>query len=104
MARILVVEDEPEIGEILEMLLTHVGHEVRVATNGDSALRLARAAPVDLLITDIFMPGKEGIETIMERRRDLPSGKIIVMSGGGHTAELNYLPDAVQLGAGRPPL
>jgi CheY-like chemotaxis protein len=101
MARILVVDDEPEIGEILEMLLTHVGHEVRVATNGDSALRLARAAPVDLIITDIFMPGKEGIETIMEIRRDLPSVKIIAMSGGGHTGELNYLRDAVQLGAVR---
>src|SRR5207249_2281528 len=101
MARILVVDDEPEIGEILEMLLTHVGHEVRVATNGDSALQLARAAPVDLIITDIFMPGKEGIETIMEIRRDLPSVKIIALSGGGHTGELNYLRDAVQLGAVR---
>jgi len=60
MARILVVDDEPEIGEILEMLLTHVGHEVRVATNGDSALQLARAAPVDLIITDIFMPVRKG--------------------------------------------
>src|SRR3989442_15115046 len=95
MARILVVDDEPEIGEILEMLLTHVGHEVRVARNGDSALRLPRAGPVDLIITDIFMPGKEGIETIMEIRRDLPSVKIIAMSGGGHTGEPNYLPDAV---------
>jgi YesN/AraC family two-component response regulator len=74
---------------------------VRVARNGDSALRLARAAPVDLIITDIFMPGKEGIETIMEIRRDLPAVKIIAMSGGGHTGELNYLRDAVQLGAVR---
>ncbi len=101
MARILVVDDDHDICEVLEMGLTHAGHEVRIAADGASALRLARAEPFDLIITDIFMPGKEGIETIMEIRRDFPAVKVVAMSGGGRTGDLHYLRDAVALGAVR---
>src|SRR5260370_37787243 len=83
MARILVVDDDHDICEVLEMGLTHAGHEVRVAADGASALRLVRAQPLHLIITDIFMPGKEGIETIMEIRRDFPAVKVVAVSGGG---------------------
>ncbi|HBH04166.1 MAG TPA: response regulator [Candidatus Rokubacteria bacterium] len=101
MARILVVDDEPDICELLREILEGAGHEVRVASEGAGALRALREHPADLLITDIFMPGKEGLETIMEIRRDFPQVRVVAMSGGGRTGELNYLRDAVQLGATR---
>ncbi|OGL00994.1 MAG: hypothetical protein A3E31_05455 [Candidatus Rokubacteria bacterium RIFCSPHIGHO2_12_FULL_73_22] len=101
MARILVVDDEPDICEVLREMLEGAGYEVDVAREGAGALRALRAHPVDLLITDIFMPGKEGLETIMEIRRDFPAVKVVAMSGGGRTGALNYLRDALQLGAVR---
>jgi CheY-like chemotaxis protein len=101
MARILVADDGEDIREILRMMLSAAGYEVLVAPDGDSALTLMRAEPIDLIITDIFMPGKEGIETIIELRRDFPSVKIVAMSGGGRMGELHYLEDAVKLGAVR---
>ena len=101
MARILVVDDEPDICEVLREMLEGAGYEVDVAREGAGALRALRAHPVDLLITDIFMPGKEGLETIMEIRRDFPAVKVVAMSGGGRTGALNYLRDAIQLGAVR---
>lgn len=101
MARILVADDGEDIREILRMMLSAAGYEVLVAPDGESALALMRAEPIDLIITDIFMPGKEGIETIIELRRDFPSVKIVAMSGGGRMGELHYLEDAVKLGAVR---
>src|SRR5260370_25679819 len=95
MARILVVDDDHDICEVLEMGLTHAGHEVRVAADGASALRLVRAEPFDLIITDIFMPGKEGIETIMEIRPDFPAVKVVAMSRGGRAGGLPHPPRAL---------
>ncbi len=101
MARILVVDDEPDICDLLREILSLAGYDVLVAPDGDSAMTLLRKQPVELILTDIFMPGKEGIETIMELRRDFPRVKIVAMSGGGRTGQLHYLRDAVQLGAVR---
>lgn len=101
MARILVVDDEPELRSILREALEIAGHEVTVAADGFSAIRAQRQQPADLIITDIFMPGKEGIETIMEIRKDFPNVKIIVMSGGGRYKHFEYLQAAEQLGATR---
>ncbi|MBI1963385.1 MAG: response regulator [Candidatus Rokubacteria bacterium] len=99
MAKILVVDDEPDICEILKEMLEGDGHAVTVAGDGHAATRLLDTERVDLILTDIFMPGKDGLETIMEIRRDHPAVKIIAMSGGGRTGELGYLADAVRLGA-----
>ena len=101
MPRILVVDDEPDICDLLREILSLAGHDVLVAPDGDSAIALLRKQPVDVMLTDIFMPGKEGIETIMELRRDFPTVKIVAMSGGGRTGDFHYLRDAVQLGAVR---
>lgn len=98
-ARILVIDDEPDICNLLREILSLAGYDVRTALDGNSAMTLLRQKPADLIITDIFMPGKEGIETIMDLRRDFPGVKIVAMSGGGKTGELSYLRDAVQLGA-----
>lgn len=102
MARILVIDDEPDIREMLQDVLTGEGHEVEVAGDGRQGLAAQRARPADLIITDIFMPEKEGIETIIELQQDFPAIKVIAMSGGGNRARsLDYLPTASQFGAVR---
>ncbi len=62
-------------------------------------LQLYREEPVDLIITDVFMPEKEGLETIRELRSEYPEVKIIAISGGGKNINLDFLPLAKQLGA-----
>jgi DNA-binding response OmpR family regulator len=83
MARILVIEDEEDIRGLYKRLLKQAGHEVIEAPDGDLGITLYRSEHPDLIITDIIMPGKEGIETIMELRRDFKNVKIIAISGGG---------------------
>jgi len=83
MARILVIDDDIQILEMLGQTLEREGYEVVDALDGKEGMRLYREAPTDLVITDIVMPEKEGVETIMELKRDFPDVKIIAMSGGG---------------------
>jgi DNA-binding NtrC family response regulator len=98
-ARILVIDDEREIREMLRDLLRTQGYEVMTAANGTAATRLHQQQPADLVITDIFMPEKEGIETILELQRGWPGLKIIAISGGGGDHNVDYLGAARQLGA-----
>ena len=97
--RVLVVDDNPDMCESLQVLLGHLGFEAVVAADGQQALDLQRRTPVKILITDIFMPGKEGIETIQAFRTEWPQLKIVAMSGGGETARRDYLGVATELGA-----
>ena len=101
MARILIIDDDVQILKMLRKTLEHEGHEVIDAANGNKGLRLYREDPTDLIITDIIMPEKEGIETIVELRREFPEVKIIAMSGGGHGEAESYLHMAKGLGAQR---
>ena len=102
MARILVIDDEPEIRSMLADVLSEEGHEVVDAPDGRRGLALQRERAADLVITDIFMPEQEGIETILELRQAFPRVKIIAMSGGGERLRtLDYLPAAGHLGAVR---
>ena len=82
MARVLVADDNPQLRRLLGLLLRAEGHEVVEAADGAEALRACRAAPFDLLLCDLVMPNKEGLETIREARRDFPGLKIVAMSGG----------------------
>jgi DNA-binding response OmpR family regulator len=82
-ARILVIEDEPSIRALYLAILRDAGHEAAEAPDGAVGVRLFRENPADVVITDIIMPEKEGIEVIMELRRDFPDVKIIAVSGGG---------------------
>jgi DNA-binding NtrC family response regulator len=100
LARILVVDDEPLIRSTLGQLLTTAGHEVLLAADGSEATRLWRELGADLVILDIFMPEKDGIETIVELRAHSPSLPIIVMSGGD-AKRMDLLPEAKLLGAYR---
>ena len=99
MARILVIDDDIQILEMLRQTLEREGYEVVDAHDGKEGMRLYREAPTDLIITDLIMPEKEGVETIMELKRDFPDVKIIAISGGGRVGPENYLRIAKKLGA-----
>lgn len=101
MASILIIEDDHAIRSLLVTFLSSAGHTVREAADGNEGLRLYRAQPADLVITDMVMPEKEGLGTIMELRREYPHARIVAMSGGlAHDAGL-YLHMAERLGAVR---
>jgi CheY-like chemotaxis protein len=99
MAKILVFDDEPSILLMLKKMLEKAGHDVDVALNGREGLEMFEKNKPDLLITDIIMPEKEGLETIFELRRKYPDLKIIAISGGGRIGPDGYLPGAKLLGA-----
>jgi CheY-like chemotaxis protein len=100
-ARILIIDDEDQPRRMLQQVLIRVGYEVVEARDGNEGLQLFRASPTDLIITDILMPEKEGLETIIDLRREFPAVKIIAISGGGRTGNLNFLEVAKRLGAQR---
>ena len=81
MARILVVDDDEQICALVSRLLENDGHEVAVAMTGVDALAELRASAYDLMILDLVMPQKGGIETIMEIRGVSPDLPIVVVSG-----------------------
>lgn len=99
MAVILVIEDEPGMRTIISKILTAEGHSVIEANDGGAGLRAFRTADPALVITDILMPDKEGIETIRELRSGHPDLKIIAISGGGQSGKLNFLDIAKTFGA-----
>jgi len=100
-ARILLVDDEACIRRPLQLMLERAGHEVFVAANGREAVRLWRESSGDLVITDIQMPEKDGLETILELRQLSPRTPILAMSGGHRNGRADVLGDAAQLGAFR---
>jgi DNA-binding response OmpR family regulator len=97
MADILVIDDEAALRRLVARILKGAGHSVREAENGRVGLQLFRELRPALVITDIVMPDQEGIETILELRRDAPSLPILAISGGG--GEGAYLRMATGLGA-----
>jgi DNA-binding response OmpR family regulator len=99
MAKILVLDDESSILLMIKKMLEKAGHEVDIALNGKDGMLLFERNKPDLLITDIIMPEKEGLETIFELRRMYPELKIIAISGGGRIGPDGYLPGAKLLGA-----
>ena len=101
MPSILLIEDDDLLREALADALTARGYTVMQATDGEQGVKLFRTGPTDLVITDMVMPNKEGIETIGDLRREDPNVGIIAMSGGlAHDAPL-YLKLAGSLGATR---
>jgi DNA-binding NtrC family response regulator len=95
MSRILVVDDEEGIRASIRRVLTLEGYEVTLAENGDEGELRFRENHPDLVITDIVMPGRNGLEMLASLKADFPDMKAIVMSGGGgHTAgaeDLSFL-------------
>ena len=101
MARILVIDDEPYILMMLKKMLEKVGHEVDMAVNGEEGMELFNKYHADLIITDIVMPEKEGLETIRELKKKHPELKVIAISGGGRVDSKEYLESARLFGASR---
>ena len=99
MAKILIIDDDPTILTMLERMLKRAGYEVDTASNGSEGLTKIESCPPDLLITDIVMPEKEGLELIFYLRAKNPGLKIVAISGGGRFHYEGYLTGAKLLGA-----
>jgi DNA-binding response OmpR family regulator len=97
--RILVVDDNAGVRRSLASLLTRAGHDVIQAANGSEASRVWHAVELDLVILDLFMPDKDGIEIMVELRAFVPGIPIIVMSGGAYGSQMDMLSAAELLGA-----
>lgn len=101
MARILIIDDDATVRKVLCRILERGGHTVAEAGDGRTGLKLHAEQPADLIITDIFMPDQDGLETIMQLRKQSPGTKIICLSGGDSTGRMDLRRDAEQLGAQR---
>ena len=82
MARILVIDDDEAIRDLLRKILEQDGHEIVEASDGNEGVDAYRQAPADLVITDLFMPEKDGLSLIEEIRRDYPKAQIISITAG----------------------
>ncbi len=99
MKNILVIEDNENMLSMMNDLLSRSEYHVISATDGVAGLKAYRTAKPDLVITDIIMPNKEGLEVIMDLVKETPRLKIIAMSGGGIMEPRTYLSLAEKLGA-----
>lgn len=99
MARVLLIDDEPQVRSAVGRFLRTLGHDVLEAAGGNEALRLADRLRVDLVITDVNMPDGDGIEVMMALRRRAPDLPIITISGGGRLPKELLLANAQVLGA-----
>ena len=81
MANILDIDDDLAVRAIIEQMLKSAGHKVILAADGSEGIRQCRTEPPDLVITDIFMPGQDGVQTIVQFRKLLPHVPVIAMSG-----------------------
>ena len=97
--RILIADDDAGIRRSLQALLRKAGYQVMLASDGSEAVRLWRDHGADLVITDLHMPEKDGIETIIELLSHTPGTRIIAMSGGGQTKRLDTLGTVGLLGS-----
>jgi len=97
MPRILVIDDDPDMRALLEQTLKSAGHEVELAADGREGVAQYRANKADLVITDLYMPRQEGLETITELRKHFPEVAIIAVSG--RDTALTMLSIAQKLGA-----
>jgi len=101
MPQILVIDDEPEVREFLVTALERSGFSVSSAANGREGVHHCRRNQIDLVITDLVMPEKEGLETIIELKREHPDLPVIAISGGARGDSQHYLSAAELCGAER---
>ena len=99
MSRILVIDDDQQIRELIREILERASHTVFEADNGVAGLQKMAEETVDIVVTDIIMPDKDGLETITELRKSYPEVRIIAISGGGRRVNRDYLPTAQAFGA-----
>jgi len=99
MARVLVADDDEQVRSVLARMLEREGHQVLLAADGFEASDLYRQELPDALILDLYMPEKEGLETLLELRTQFPDIRIVVISGGGGVFALDPLRSAKRMGA-----
>ncbi len=99
MTRILLIDDDEFVRESLSIVLEDAGYEVTTADNGKTGIKQLTQQKFDVMITDVVMPEKDGIEVLMEAKRNYPDTKVIVISGGGRINVKDYLSVAEQLEA-----
>src|SRR2546422_1930939 len=99
MARILVIDDQEAIRRIVRRSLEQEGHQVMDASDGEMGMQVLARHGADLVITDIFMPGQDGILTLRQVRTQFLGVKVIVISGGDSSGMLDLRKDAELLGA-----
>lgn len=99
MAHILIVDDEMLFRKLVRKMLEEAGHQVLEAANGNEALAIVERTPPDLIIMDVLMPEREGIETIASLRRAKSTIPILAVSGGGRTKMTEFLTVAEKFGA-----
>jgi CheY-like chemotaxis protein len=97
--RILIVDDCPMARLALRSMLEGVGYSVSEAEDGDQIVRSGGRVQADLVLCDIFMPGRDGLEVMRELRRGSPGIKIIAISGGAFNGKMDMLQIALRLGA-----
>jgi DNA-binding response OmpR family regulator len=97
--QILVIDDDAAVRLTVQTILTRSGYEVTCARDGEEGVDTFRALRPDLVITDVIMPNREGIETILAIRHEQPNAKIVAMSGGGRIGSADLLMMARDLGA-----
>lgn len=99
MASVLIIDDDTSIRLVLRTALERTGYRVAEAANGAEGMQRYRTAPTDLVITDVFMPDQDGIETIQQLREEFPEVRILAISGGAVGGTSGTLTDALLLGA-----
>lgn len=99
MAKVLVIDDDPSFRRMIRMILTRMRHDVVEAQDGNEGVDRFKTEQPALVISDIVMPDKEGIQTILEIRALAPDARIIAMSGGGISVGADYLTATLKLGA-----
>ena len=101
MPSILIIDDDDSVRESLRRTLHKEGYTIMEASEGRRGLKQLERQPVDVILLDMFMPDKDGLETIMALRRTHPGMKIIAMSGGGFKGRVDVLDVAKKLGVRR---
>lgn len=98
---VLVIDDDASLRSAIRRILERAGYDVREADEGAAGLQLQQQQPADLVVTDIYMPGQDGIQTIRQLRAGWPGLRILAVSGGERAGPADLHEHALALGATR---
>ena len=99
MVRVLVIDDDDLVRDTLGFMVESAGHSAIIAKSAEEGLLAMETGPADIVVTDMFMPDRNGIEFISELRRRFPQTRIIAISGGGQAGDVEILEAAQNAGA-----
>ena len=97
--KVLIIDDEKDVRIVLREVLQRAGYEATIAADARDGLEKLEAEGADLVITDVIMPGMDGVATVEKIRENYPDLPIIVISGGGNLAPMEYEPGAISTSA-----